>query len=399
MSSRTVIDFQRDYEQLLARKRQLEEQQQQALTVFPSLTIPHQQQQHLQQPVLSQRDYKQLSIYNAKRHKQEVYPSLKCRDMIIDWCRMQFSTSRIVASRCYKQAQEFFDSGAKNKNVLLSVRERLQLTKEDYAKFWGIEMEFKVKKIFRECFGLVIEETETFRHSKDNSVVAKPDGLIKFGLKVENLPQNLENSFELEGDDIKKNELVYEGKAPFSGQVGKNIKRDYYLQCCLEMACSGRRVTFFNVWAPGCLCVWLIYWDQEFWNKILRPLYFEAKVNFDGSGKAIETGNRVVRSFDTQLGLLENRTPEEFKSSFDQTINEAIQRNCQKIFLAQKLDQRSDWGFESCPVVPEQPSIDATKVTSIPVTILDHFDRKVYWQTTPNLEAFKKIQQNIFVKA
>jgi hypothetical protein len=318
--------------------------------------------------------------------------------MILNWCRTEFSTSRIVASKCYKQAHEFFDSATKKKNLILGVRDRIQLSKEDCAKFWGIEMEFKVKKILRYCFALVIDETETFHHSKDKTIVARPDGFLKSGLTVSFLPPNLETSFELKSNGKSENWLNYESKAPISGQVPKRIKRDYYLQCCLEMACTGCKATLFNVWTPTCFAMWIIYWDQEFWDTILKPLYFEAKANFDESGNAIDNRRGVVHSFDDKLNQLETRTAEEYKTHFDQSIDKSLAKNSQMIFLAQKVSYEAEWRFETCPVAPDQPPTDLTKVTSIPVIILDDPDRKVMWQQTPNLELFKTIQQTIFVK-
>lgn len=380
MSGKSVLDYQRDYEQLMYRKRQLEEQE--ALRRESTAQVPT-------TSILRPEERTERVYVNALR-KRDFIPSLTCSAMILDWCRMQFSTSRIVASRCYKQAKEYLDGGAKKKDVILGVKQKMTLSKDDCAKFWGIEMEFKVKKIFRDCFGLVIDECETFYHAKDRTVVAKPDGFVKSGLHLTHLPVNLETGFQLKGLG-GEHWLAYESKAPVSGRVPFKVKREYFLQCMLEMACTGCKATLYSVWSPSCFCVWVIYWDQQFWDTVLKPLYFEARVNFDVSG-------RPLRPED--FARPETRTEREFAISFDAAIDEASDKNCQKIFLAQKLSQNADWRFETCPVVADQPAIDVTKVTTVPVTILttSNPDRSVSWQKTPDLVTFKTIQQTIFAR-
>jgi hypothetical protein len=380
MSGKNVLDYQRDYEQLLFRRRQLELQQHQVSDIpitHPSPVAVPAVVNQFGQPQIQD---KALIRYNNKLSRKDYIPSVKCRDMILDWCRLQFKTSRIVASKCYRQALEYLESGCRKKEVIMGnngLRDKLNLSKEDCARFWGIEMEFKVKQIFSDCFHLVIDECETFHHSKDRTVVAKPDGFVKFGLKLTHMPNNLETSFEIKGQDAS-NWLAYETKAPISGHVPARVKKEYFLQCMMEMACTGCKATFYTVWSPYCVAAWIIYWDQAFWDKILKPLYFEAKINFD------------LDSVDSK--------PEELTFKFDEAIRSAMETNCQRVFLAQKLSQNSDWRFESCPVDQGQPEFDLSKVTTVPmITINCPNDRLVIWEKTPDLKQFINIQKTVFM--
>jgi hypothetical protein len=377
MSGKTVIDYQRDYEQLLFRRRQLEMQQHQTSDI--PITHPIPVVNLIQNQGQGQLQDRSLIRYQNKLAKRDYIPSMKCRDMIMDWCKLQFSTSRIVASRCYRQALEYLESGCRKKEVIMgnAVRDKLKLSKEDCAKFWGIEMEFKVKQIFRECFHLTIDECETFHHSKDRTVVAKPDGFLKLGIRLTHMPNNLETSLETKGQDAS-NWLAYETKAPISGHVPNKVKKEYFLQCMLEMACTGCKATFYSVWSPYCLAAWIIYWDQAFWDSILKPLYFEAKVNFD------------LDSVDSK--------PEDLTFKFDEAIRSAMETNCQRVFMAQKLSQNSDWRFESCPLAQGQPEFDLSTITSVPMIPINcPSDRLVVWEKTPDLKQFVTIQQTVFM--
>lgn len=90
--------------------------------------------------------------------------------------------------------------------------------------------------------------------------------------------------------------------------------------------------------------------------------------------------------------------PEDLTFKFDEAIRSVMETNCQRVFIAQKLSQNSDWRFESCPLAQGQPEFDLSKVTSVPViTINCPSDRLVVWEKTPDLKQFITIQQTVFM--
>lgn len=136
---------------------------------------------------------------------------------------------------------------------------------EDKAKYWGLQMEWRVLKMLLTCF------KATLSHSKQSL-----NPTLQHNLKFTQI--SCRTDCILQDIIVNKLQTLIEIKCSYTGYIPKSIKLKDYIQCMTQMACYGIDNCILIYWSPYCYVLWYLTFDEYIWNNIVDSYCNNAKL-------------------------------------------------------------------------------------------------------------------------